>query len=549
VWTTFALALFVRFVLVHESPPPPPRQQVFFQPGFRHSPTVTRAPVSEVPKDLPRLHIEIAPKDVDVLRGYFWNGWRGHRAERPEVLATVREGNMVYTNVTLHLKGAAGSFRPFDDKPALTLNFNKNAHGQRFHNYSKISLNNSVQDPTYLCEALCRELYEKAGVPAPQASWATVMINTRDLGLYVMLEGANKDFLKRHFKNVKGNLYDGGFCQEVNPNLDVNSGDNPDDHSDLRRLLAAVSDPDVNNRWTRLNQVLDMDRFVTSLAIEVIMCHWDGYAMNRNNYRLYHDLDHDRMIFIPHGMDQMFGLPQWEHRFPPEGSIQPGMKGAFARAVMANSIGREMYYARMQQLMTNLFQEDRLLARVHEMDGRIRPTLAAYDPNLARQHDALVATLCQFITRRVQHITEELNRPKEPLSFDASGTAPLTNWVFQSQSGNLKFDRAAEEGKILLHTSALNGSGSGSWRMPVLVPNGRYRFEGRVRSSSPNVRVALRVSGQRLPGTVLTGTDWEPMNFAFSIDEVLSETVLVCEFTGARGEAWYDLDSLRLVRE
>ena len=58
-----------------------------------------------------------------------------HRSqtERPSVRATVREGELVWTNVSLHLKGAAGSFRSVDDKPALTLNFDKLPDGQRFH--------------------------------------------------------------------------------------------------------------------------------------------------------------------------------------------------------------------------------------------------------------------------------------------------------------------------------------------------------------------------------------------------------------------------------
>lgn len=66
--------------------------------------------------------------------------------ERPEVRVTVREGGETYTDVALHPKGAAGSFRAFDDKPAMTLNFSKHKKGRTFHGYAKISLNNSVQD-------------------------------------------------------------------------------------------------------------------------------------------------------------------------------------------------------------------------------------------------------------------------------------------------------------------------------------------------------------------------------------------------------------------
>ncbi len=33
--------------------------------------------------------------------------------------------------------------------------------------------------------------------------------------------------------------------------------------------------------------------------------HWDGYTANVKNYFVYHDLDTDRMVFMPHDMDQM----------------------------------------------------------------------------------------------------------------------------------------------------------------------------------------------------------------------------------------------------
>lgn len=92
------------------------------------------------------------------------------------------------------MKGSAGSFRDFNDKPAMTLNFTKHKKGQTFHGYSKISLNNSVQDPTYLSEAICREMFVEAGVPAPRVEHATVVLNGQELGPYVALGGLGKAF-------------------------------------------------------------------------------------------------------------------------------------------------------------------------------------------------------------------------------------------------------------------------------------------------------------------------------------------------------------------
>src|SRR6185503_20219271 len=133
----------------------------------------------------PRIRIEIGASKMAVLRQYRWN-WGGNSYERSNVPVTVREGQMVYTNVALHLKGAAGSFRPVDQNPALTLNFDKVAPGQRFHGLQKIHLNNSVQDPSFLCEIICREMFLAAGVPTPRAAHATAELNGRALGLYVL---------------------------------------------------------------------------------------------------------------------------------------------------------------------------------------------------------------------------------------------------------------------------------------------------------------------------------------------------------------------------
>ena len=116
--------------------------------------------------------------------------------------AEIREGQTTYTNVALHLKGAAGSFQSVDQKPALTLNFDRFAPGQRFHGLTKLSLNNSVQDPTFVSEQLCRELFLKANCRAPRCT-ARVGLNGRDLGLYVLTEGWDKQFLKRTFKRQR----------------------------------------------------------------------------------------------------------------------------------------------------------------------------------------------------------------------------------------------------------------------------------------------------------------------------------------------------------
>lgn len=312
---------------------------------------------------VPSLKIEIPASGMRVLRSYHQE--RGQpRPERVDVQATVREGDKVYTIAAVHLKGS-WSFQPVDAKPSLTLNFDKFAPGQKFRGLDKIHLNNSVQDPTCLHEALAREVFNEAGVPATRAGHATASLNGRNLGLFVLVEGANKRFVKRHFKSTAGNFYDGGSGGDLTPpKPKVNSGDHRDDRSDLNALLAAVRERDPAKRFSMLDQILDVDRFLTFAPLEVMFVHWDGYCMASNNYHIVHDAERGKMVFMPHGMDQILGV-----HGSLSTSITPPWRGSVARALLTTGEGHRRYLEKFKQVFTNHFQTDKLNAKVDRLSN------------------------------------------------------------------------------------------------------------------------------------------------------------------------------------
>ncbi len=496
------------------------------------------------------IRIDIPEEGMDRLRGYFWQ--QGSEA-RPEVLAAVREGGKTYRDVALHLKGAAGSFRPVDANPALTLSFDKHEPDQRFHGLKKISLNNSVQDPSFLSEKICRELFLEAGVPVPRAAHARVTLNGRDLGLYVLVEGFNKQFLRRHFKNVSGNLYDGGFVQDVNDRLSANCGDQPDDRTEVGRLLEAALEPDSARRLDRLEKVLDVDRFLAFIAMETMLCHWDGYAMNRNNYRLYHDLDSGRMVFFPHGLDQMFGVS----RSSPTQPIVPRAQGLVAQALLQTMDGRRRYLEKFSQLHAAVFKVDRLLKRVDELAEALRPALSRSGVHAVQLFDYEVGRLRERIALRARSIEEQLAAPSPILRFDGSGAASLGGWRPKRDSGGAELSKTKDpEGRLVLLISAPAGRNIASWRSRVVLSAGRYRFEGKVKckgvaanDGDPRSGAAFRISGRAAAKKLSGNRDWTELSYPFEVGGESTEVELVCELNAARGEAWFDADSLKLVRE
>jgi spore coat protein H len=495
-----------------------------------------------------KLRILISNSGMGSLRS---TGW-GNNQERPKVKAVVREGSTIYTNVEVHIKGSAGSFRSIDDNPALTLNFDKEAPGQSFHGYHKISLNNSVQDPSFLTEKICRELFEAAGVPAPHAGFATLDLNGHDLGLRVMVEGYGKHFLKRYFKNTSGNLYDGGFVQDISDRLSVNSGDNPTDHSGLLALMKALREKDPDQRFTNLEQTLDMDRFLSYVAMDVMQCDWDGYAMNHNNWRVFHDLSSNKMVFFPHGLDQMFGVD----RTTPECSILPRMQGRVARSVISTPEGKRRYLERMSQLYTNVWHLDAILKRVDQLHAVMRPAIVASSgPSAARHHDRMVEALKERITERDASLRQQLGAVREQPKIAVNSNVTLTGWTRRTQLGSPEFrEEKTSDGVDTLYLAA-KGNTICSWRAKVMLEEGAYRFEAKVRtkdvrapSGEPNAGAGLRVSGGGVAPELASTQDWHSVAYPFRVQEGGGEIEVVCELRAARGEAWFDTSSLRVVR-
>ncbi len=479
--------------------------------------------------------IEIAPREVESLR----------QRPREYVSVTLRSGPLTLPRVALRLKGSSGSFRAVDDQPALTVDFSRFSAGQRFHGLRRLYLNNSVEDPGYLNEQLGAGLFHEAGLPAPRISHARVHLNGRNLGLYVLKEGFTEDFLGGSFQRTDGNLYDNDSGHDVDQVMHRNLGRHSrGDQSDVIALAEAAREPDFDQRWQRLGQVLDRERFITFMALEVLLVHRDGYCLARNNFRIYHDPDSDRLVFLPDGMDQLLGLASfpWKPRFA----------GIVAASLMETPAGREQYGERFASLLRTVFRPEPLGHRVDQWVSALRPNLSADEfRGLNREAGALK----QRIADRHADLQRQLNAPEPgPLEF-TNGAARVTGWFKVDEPAGGRLDRAsAPDGVPSLHFVA-GPVTRASWRAKVWLRPGRYRFVGRGTAAGvtplPFGRfqgAGLRVGGRTRTETGLLGTShWQPLATEFEVVAAHEEIELLCELSANGGEFWVDLDSLQVV--
>lgn len=479
-------------------------------------------------------------------------------SERPEALCTVRAGGQVWTNVAIHLKGAAGSFRQFDQNPALTLNFGKVQDGQTCFGHRKLHLNNSIQDAGRMDELLASEMYLNSGVPTPRATHGFVHVNGRRLGLYVVKGGWDKPFLKQHFGSSKGNFYDGEFSQDIDSNLRRASGEGETDWADLDRLRGALKEQDRSRRLGRLAEIVDVERFISFTAIQVLIDDWDGYARQRNNYRIYNDPTTGRLVFMPHGMDQL-----WRN---PRSGFSPRFNGVVASSLFGLEGMSARLVARMREL-TNTVYNAGFVDGVFE---RARTRLVqAYEKE--RRHEERQRILSAMedtrdrIRSRMASFNGEAYQTPHAIAFDPDGRSRVRSWTTSQEGDDVDFSDVKVDGKRILRIEVSGPGSYGSWRARLNLPPGRYRFETRartidVRGSDVTGRgrgAGIRISGNRRGAGLEGSNDWRVLRYDFGVPGQEGgrrdlggeqDAVLIAELRADSGVVEFDADSMVLSR-
>ena len=115
-----------------------------------------------------------------------------------------------YKNIGIRAKGNT-SLRNVSamnsDRYSFKLEFDHYDSGKNYYGLDKLSLNNMIQDTTYMKDYLTYQMMGEFEVDAPLCSYAYIRVNGEDWGLYLAVEGVEDAFLKRNYGNNHGSLY------------------------------------------------------------------------------------------------------------------------------------------------------------------------------------------------------------------------------------------------------------------------------------------------------------------------------------------------------
>ena len=139
-----------------------------------------------------------------------WEGFLSTCENEEYSECTVVIDSEAYKNVGIRAKGNTSLSQVSaygNNRYSFKIEFDCYEKGRSYYGLDKISLNNIIQDNTYMKDYLTYQMMGDFGVAAPLCSYVYITVNGEDWGLYLAVEGVEESFLSRNYGNDYGNLY------------------------------------------------------------------------------------------------------------------------------------------------------------------------------------------------------------------------------------------------------------------------------------------------------------------------------------------------------
>ncbi|MFN5910285.1 MAG: CotH kinase family protein, partial [Bacteroidota bacterium] len=230
---------------------------------------------------------------------------------------SVRVNGAVFDSVGVKYKGNS-SYNANNQKNPLHIKLDYIQTANDYQGYTDFKLQNGYQDPSMIREVLSYAILEQY-MDCPKANFANVYINGQLRGLYSNAEDINKKFNGDHYYSAEGSFFK---CNPVggagpggmgNPDLNFIGTDSTLYYSryelqsdfgwgDLVDMIDVL-----NNNFTNIESILDVDRALWMLAFNNVLVNLDSYSgAFRQNYYLYFDTN-DRFVPTVWDLNMSFG--------------------------------------------------------------------------------------------------------------------------------------------------------------------------------------------------------------------------------------------------
>jgi len=214
-----------------------------------------------------------------------------------------------------------------EEKPGLKVEFDKYVPAQEYYGYKSLVIDNMTQDSSMLRERLSFLVFEAMGIAAPRNAFTRLTVNREYWGLFNLVEPVSKPFLEARLGEKSGTLFDyeWQFPYDFSwlgpataryvplPFQPETNEEKPDVAAGLVAFIRAINEEPDATFLAAMAGRLDVDRFLTHLAVENAIAEGDGILGDQglNNFYLYEYGAKNRFVFIPWDKDSTFRSHAW----------------------------------------------------------------------------------------------------------------------------------------------------------------------------------------------------------------------------------------------
>lgn len=330
----------------------------------------------------------------DSLDIYYANGL----SERLVADSIVIDGEMD-ENVGIKYKGISSYFLANVKNP-MNIKLDYINNGQSIDGYNVLKLSNGFRDPSFIREVLSYEMARQY-MPSPKATFAKVTVNGTLIGLYTCVQSIDDDFTNENFYERKGPFFKVDITGTSIPGCFGPLGilEYYSDTNCYQRAYEMESTNDwtqlgyfldtLNNHFTEVENVMDIDRTLWMMAFENLIIGLDGPINSiPHNFYLFKD-NNGRFSPLLWDMNMAFGtftsgLPSpVTNANLQELDIFHNINDAsnkLTTQIFSSDRYKRMYVAHMRTILNEQFVNDNYSTRALQLQQLIDADVNA-DPN------------------------------------------------------------------------------------------------------------------------------------------------------------------------
>ena len=255
-------------------------------------------------------------------------------------------------------------------KKSFKVSFNEYTQGKKFKGIEKMNLIGQHNDPSLLRYWLSLNMLTTNSLISSRSSFVKLYINGEYKGVYLNVEHIDDEFLQKRFiGNDQGNLYKCTWGADLkyigsNPSsyygaYELKTNEVANNYSKLIQFIDTLNHIDNEGFPCFIEDNFEVEIYLKTLALEMIIGHWDGYAFNKNNYYLYRQPSNGKFVFIEYDLDNTFGIDwfgiDWANR--DLNSWHNSNRPLIVR-LLSFSFYNDLFNSYLEQILTQLNSSD-----------------------------------------------------------------------------------------------------------------------------------------------------------------------------------------------